>query len=77
MVCGDLYKLVQVSGLPTESRFAMIEFEVLAACWAMQKCYMCLQGLHHFPLITDNQPFVPILNCMGISNVQITDFSDL
>ena len=55
---------------PTESCYAMTELEALAACWAIQNCYMYLQGLHHFTLITDHQPLVPILNSMGISDVQ-------
>ena len=48
----------------------MIELKALAACWAMKKCNMYLQGLHHFTLLTDHQPLIPILNSMGIAHVE-------
>ena len=39
---------------PTESRYGMIELEAVAACWAMLKCNMYLQGLHYLTLLTDH-----------------------
>ena len=48
----------------------MIELEALAACWAMKKCNMFVQGLPHFTLLTDHQPLIPILNSMGIADVE-------
>ena len=48
----------------------MIELEVLAACCAMKKCNMSVQGLPHFTLLTDHQPLIPILNSMGIADVE-------
>ena len=55
---------------PTESRYAMIELEALAACWAMQKCNIFLQGLPHFKHVTDHQPLIPILTSKGIADVE-------
>jgi hypothetical protein len=45
-----------------ESRYAMIELELLAICWATQKCRLFLEGLPLFEIITDHRPLVPILN---------------
>ncbi|KZS06475.1 Uncharacterized protein APZ42_030055 [Daphnia magna] len=46
----------------TESRYAMIELECLAAAWAMRKCQQFLEGLPSFRLLTDHRPLIPILN---------------
>lgn len=43
----DVWRPVQTGSrflTPTESRYAMIVLEVLAACWTMTKCNMYLQG---------------------------------
>ncbi len=55
---------------PTESRNAMIELEILGACWAMKKCDMFPRGLRHFKLITNHQPLIPNLNSNGTADVQ-------
>ena len=34
----------------TESRYAMVELELMGAAWAMKKCRMYLLGLPHFTL---------------------------
>ena len=54
----------------TESRYAMIELEALAVTWAMQKCRLYLLGLPVFELRVDHMPLVPILNKMGINDIQ-------
>ena len=67
----DVWRPVQAgSGFltPTKSRFVMIELKALASCWVMKKCNMFLQGLHHFTLLTDHKPLIPILNSMGIAD---------
>ena len=46
----------------TETRYATIELELLAATWAMNKCRLYLSGLQHFTLMTDHRPLIPILN---------------
>ena len=40
-----------------ESRYAIIELEMLAVAWAVMKCKMFLAGLQHFKIITDHSPF--------------------
>ena len=70
---NDVWKPVQAGSrflTPAESRYAMIELEALATCWAMKKCNMFVQGLPHFTLLTDHQPLIPILNSMGIADVE-------
>jgi len=46
----------------TESRYAVIELEMLAVCWAVCKCKLFLTGLQHFTVVTDHNPLIPILN---------------
>ena len=46
----------------TESRYAMVELELLAVTWAIQKCRVYLLGLAEFTLIVDHRPLIPILN---------------
>ena len=69
----DVWRPVQARSrflTPTKSRYAMIELKALASCWAMKKCNMFLQGLHHFTLLTDHKTLIPILNSMGIADVK-------
>ena len=46
----------------TESRYAIIELELLAVTWVISKCNIFLAGLQHFHVITDHHPLIPILN---------------
>ena len=39
----------------TETRYAMIELELLGIAWAVRKCRMFLDGLPHFEIITDHR----------------------
>ena len=69
----DVWKPVQAGSrflTPAESRYAGIELEALAACWAMKKCNMFVQGLPHFTLLTDHQALILILDSMGIADVE-------
>ncbi len=53
----------------TESRYAMIELELLAVVWAVTiKCKMYLQGLK-FKLVIDHKPLIPILNSFTLDMV--------
>ncbi len=53
----------------TESRYAMIELELLAAVWAVTiKCKSHLQGLK-FTLVVDHKPLLPILNSFTLDMV--------
>jgi len=45
-----------------ESRYAIIELEMLAVVWAASKCKLFLTGMQHFQVITDHNPLIPILN---------------
>jgi hypothetical protein len=54
----------------TESRYAMIELELLAAVWAMKKCRIYLFGLQHFTLRVDHRPLVPVLNDKSMDAIE-------
>ena len=47
-----------------ETRYAMIELELLAIVWACQKCRMFVEGLpkEQFTILTDHQPLIPIVS---------------
>ena len=55
---------------PAESRYAVIELELLAVTWAVIKCKMFLSGLQHFQLVTDHNPLVPILNSHRLDEIE-------
>ena len=70
---GEQWKLVQCGsrGLSdTESRYAVIELELLAVVWALKKCRYFLLGLPKFDIITDHNPLVPILNEHTLDSVE-------
>ena len=69
----DNWKLVQCGSrfiTDTESRYAMIELEMLGVAWAMKKCKIYLLGLPHFELIVDHKPLVPVLNKYTLDMVE-------
>ena len=53
-----------------ESRYAVIELEMLAVCWAILKCKLFLSGLQHFKVLTDHHPLIPILNNHCLDEVE-------
>ena len=53
-----------------ESRYAIIELELLAVTWAILKCKMFLEGLQHFRVITDHNPLIPILNSHRLDEIE-------
>ena len=53
-----------------ESRYATIELEMLAVCWATLKCKIFLSGLQHFSVITDHNSLLPILNSYRLDVVE-------
>ena len=62
---GDTWSLIQAGSRflsDAETRYAVIELELLAVSWAISKCHVFLAGLPHFTVITDHHPLVPILN---------------
>ena len=54
----------------TESRYAMIELEILGAVWAISKCRTFLQGLSHFEVVTDHHPLLTILNKYHLDQIE-------
>ena len=54
----------------TESRYAIIELEMLAVCWAIQRCHLFLAGLQHFQVVTDHNPLIPILNSHRLDEIE-------
>ena len=47
---------------PAESRYAMVELELLGAVWAASKTRIYTLGRRDVSLITDHQPLVSIIN---------------
>ena len=69
---GD-WKLVQAGSrflTDTESRYAVIELELLGVAWAAKKCRIFLTGLPHFTVVTDHNPLVPILNSHRLDEIE-------
>ena len=53
-----------------ECRYAIIELEKLAVCWAILKCHTFLAGLQHFQVVTDHNPLIPILNNHRLDEIE-------
>jgi transposase InsO family protein len=54
----------------TESRYAIIELEMLGVVWAVKKLRVFLQGLPEFEIKVDHRPLVPILNSYTLDQVE-------
>ena len=70
---GDHWRLVQCGSRflsETESRYAMVELELLAVVWALKKCRIFLQGLPHFDVLVDHRPLLPILNEFTLDTIE-------
>ena len=68
----DSWQLLQCGSrflTDAETRYAMIELELLAIVWALKKCELYLAG-RRFDLITDHRPLIPILNTYTLSQVE-------
>jgi len=50
--------------------YVVIEFEILAACWAISKCKLFFSGLPHFTVITDHNPLIPIINNHRLDEIE-------
>ena len=69
----DKWALVQAGSRflsDAESRYAIIELEMLAVSWAILKCRVFLAGLPHFAVVTDHHPLVPILNNHRLEEIE-------
>ncbi len=70
---GESWRLIQAGSRflsDTESRYAIIELELLAVTWAISKCNIFLAGLQHFQVITDHHPLIPILNTHRLDEIE-------
>lgn len=70
---GDEWTLIQAGSRflsDAETRYAVIELEMLAVCWAIMKCRVFLAGLQHFEVATDHNPLIPILNTRRLDEVE-------
>jgi len=52
-----------------ETRYAMVELEMLAIAWAMQKARPFLEGIR-FEVMTDHKPLIPICNDYALSDIE-------
>lgn len=69
---GETWKLIQVGSRylsDCETRYAMIELELLAVVWAYKKCRLFLEG-KDFELVIDHKPLVPILNNYSLDCIE-------
>ena len=69
---GEDWRLVQCGSRfisDTESRYSVIELELLAVVWATTKCRMYLAGCPMYTLLTDHKPLIPILNSRSICDI--------
>ena len=60
---GTTWNLIQAGSYfltDTEYRYATIELDILAVCWAVMKYNLFLAGLQHFSIIIDHNPLMPI-----------------
>ena len=46
----------------TESRYSMVELELLGVVWELEKCSLYLLGMNNFKVVTDHKPLLSILN---------------
>ena len=52
-----------------ESRYAVVELELLAVLWAINKCHIFLAGMH-FTVVTNHHPLIPILNTHRLDEIE-------
>ncbi len=70
---GDTWVLIQAGSRflsDAESRYAIIELELLTVSWAIIRCKMFLAGLPHFTVVTDHHPLIPILNNHRLDDIE-------
>ena len=70
---GDDWLLIQAGSRflsDAESRYAVIELEMLAVTWAITKCKLFLAGLPQFTVITDHYPLIPIINNHRLDEIE-------
>jgi len=53
-----------------ETRYSMVELELLAVVWATKKCHIYISGLPEFSLVVDHQPLHSILDKKTLDQVE-------
>ena len=53
-----------------ESRYAVIELELLGVAWAVTKCSLFLTSCPQFDVIIDHKPLIPILSNHGLVEIE-------
>ncbi len=70
---GEKWRTVQAGSrflADAETRYAVIEQEMLGVAWSTMKCKYLLKGLPHFEVVTDHAPLVPILNSHRLDEIE-------
>ena len=70
---ADKWTLIQAGSRflsDAETRYAVIELEMLAVSWAILKCRLFLAGLQHFVVVTDHNPLLAILNTRRLDEIE-------
>ena len=70
---GGIWNLIQCRSRflsDAETRYAVIELELVAVVWALKKCKMYLLGFPHFQLVVDLKPLVSILNDRTLNTIE-------
>ena len=70
---GGIWKFIQCGSRflsDVETRYVVIELELVAVVWAFKKCKMYLLGLPHFQLVVDHEPLVFILNDRTLDTIE-------
>ena len=52
-----------------ETRYTVIELELLAVAWAVKKCRLFLSGLQ-YQIVTDHRPLIAILNSKSLDEIE-------
>ena len=68
---GEQWRVVQCGSRylsDAETRYAVIELEMLAVVWALHKCRLYLSGTK-FEIVTDHRPLVPVLNSYSLDQI--------
>ena len=69
---GEQWRVVQCGSRylsDAETRYAVIELEMLAVVLALHKCRLYLSGTK-FEIVTDHRPLVPILNSYSLDQIE-------
>ena len=53
-----------------ESRYAVIELELLVITWGIWKCTVFLTGMQQFDVITDHNPLIAIINHHRLDEIE-------